>query len=80
MYVANVYSFLRAQVAAKLGNTPFVFMMVVDMFGTVDIEDDGKTILGESVDPDDEIVITKENMEGLYGRWLEERCRFALIK
>lgn len=81
MYVANAYSFLRVQVAAKLGNTPFVFMMVVDMFGEMDLEDDGDIILGETIEAEeDEIMITKENMKGLYGQWLEERRRFALIK
>ena len=42
-------------------------MMVADM-----VAEDAKP--GE-----DEIIVTKENMVGLYGKWLAQRRRFALL-
>ncbi|KAN0074058.1 hypothetical protein V8E54_007995 [Elaphomyces granulatus] len=62
---AKYFNDHKEKVKTKLRRTPFVFIMVADMLG--DIEAD-----------ENEIIITNDNMGELYGRWLTQRRRFSL--
>ncbi|RUS20692.1 hypothetical protein BC937DRAFT_94575 [Endogone sp. FLAS-F59071] len=63
---AEYFNKHKEKVKTKLAQRPFVFMMVADM-------------LGDKIEADeDEIVIAKDNMKDLYGKWLAQHRHFWL--